>query len=201
VALAAAHGVDVRHAAHMHAPPSKRDVVRKLFQDGRTAHVLVPPSDMRARASETRSNEPPEWGPADLALAAKDVPPLAFAAACYAFMGDKSEYWRLWGALESEAHRLRERRGWSAQVMGADGRPKFYLSEISQLVLDEDSYQYLFHAAPVLYSAYIGVTEKIWRNVVFERFDAVKMCFLSWLERARGTIEHRLREAADDHDS
>lgn len=177
---------------------AKRDVVRKSFQGGRTASVLQPPSDMRAHATESRTYDRPEWTMAELAIAAADVPPLAFSAACYSFAGDRTNYWFLWGALASEGLRMRERRGWSAQVRGEDGRDRFYLSELAQLVLDEDRYQHLFNQAPLLYWSCIGVTEKLWRHTVYERFDAIKYHFLSWLENARSMIEHRLRESAED---
>jgi hypothetical protein len=198
IALASARGINLQHVAQMQAPPARSDVEWKDFEGGRTAPVLVPPPTMRARATETRSFRRPQWTQAELALAANDVPPLCFSAALYAFAGDHSGYWILWGALTDEAHRLRERRGWSAQVIGENGHPKFYLSELASLVLDEDRYQDLFRRAPLLYWVCVGVSEKIWRSTVFERFDAVRCQFQSWCDRARSMIEQRLAESSED---
>jgi len=86
-------------------------------------------------------------------------------ASCYAFAGDNSVYWPLWGALPT--------RGPAAQaavlLAGTGPRtcrapPHFYLEQLAQLVLDEDAHGHLFTSAPALYWILTGVDESTWRR-------------------------------------
>lgn len=193
IALAAAHGIDLVQAARMGENAPRRDVVQQRFESGRRAPVLQPPPKMLAHGKATPTYDRPEWSLAELGQAAKDVPQVAFWAACFAFAGDRSVYWKLWDALLAESIRLRRLKRWPAQVPGMDGRPRHYLAEIAQLVLDEDAHPHIFRAAPALYAVYVGVNDHIWSRHVFERFDQVKLRYLGWLATAQGIISPRLR--------
>ncbi len=199
VALAAAHGVDLLQAAKTASTERNRSQTqRQRFANGRRATVLIEPPVMRARGSATRTTDRPEWTLEELGQASAGVPQVAFWAACFAFAGDRSEYWRLWDRLHYHALQLRWKQGWPAQLPGEQGRPVHYLAQIAQLVLDEDAHPHLFLAAPVLYSAYVGVSEDVWRSRAFERFDSVKLIYLGWIDEARRIIQPRLRENEEE---
>ena len=206
VALAAAHGIDLVQAARVGSHKRRPDVRTERFQGGRTAPVLQHPPRMPAHGTATRTDERPEWTIAELGQAAQGVPEIPFLAACYSFAGDASVYWKLWDALHFTALRLRTRNNWAAQVRGVDGHARFYLAEIAQLVLDEDAFPSFFAAAPAtekhasLYAIYLHIDEVVWKRTVFERFDALKLRYLTWLDTAKAIIQPRLRDHIDDEE-
>ena len=202
IVLATAHGIDLMQAAgateRQRRPQQKQRRVPGLG----VVRVLEPPPEQRAHGVASRTTTRPEWSLAELGQAAHGVPPVPFMAACYAFAGDRSVYWKLWEALLFEAGRLKRANAWPHAIRGSDGRPRFYLSEIAALVLDEDANPHFFLRAPKLYAIYLGIDDQAWTPILFERFDAVKMRYLSWLETARRIIQPRLSEHEDvDGDS
>jgi hypothetical protein len=201
VALASAHGVDLVQAARLTGRPADSGTVRVRGETGRYYQVLRARSGLEARGTSSPSFDRPAWSLAELGQAAAGVPQVHFMAACYALAGDRSVYWRLWDALHFTALRLRERNNWPKQVRGAEGVPRFYLEQLVQLVLDEDAHPHLFNSVtatdkhPSLHAIYLQVDEQTWRRAVFERFDAVKLRYLGWIEQAMRTMQPRLEDS------
>jgi hypothetical protein len=205
VALASAHGIDLVQAARLTGSRPARDTVRR-GHNGSAYTMLVPPPAQRARGSATQTCDRASWSLAELGQAAAGVPQVPFMAACYAFAGDHSVYWKLWEALERSAQDLRARYKWPAQVRGVGGASTFYLERVAQLVLDEDSNQALFNAVPAtdthpsLYALFLQIEEHVWRRGVFERFDQVKLKFQGWVAEAIHRMQPRLDELVEDGD-
>jgi hypothetical protein len=195
IALAAAHGVDLIEAARL-APSDKvkRDVIKQRFAEGRTAMVLQEPSTKMAKGKESPTFVRPKWTVAEIGQAAAGVPPIHFSAACYAFAGDRSQYWPLYNNLCGEVHRLQARFHWPIEIRDFHQIERPYLKYLAKMVLDEEDSQNLFKIADSrLYSIYIGVSEKTWKNEVSERYETLKLVWLGWLQRAARIIQPRLR--------
>jgi hypothetical protein len=142
IALAGAHGVDLLAAARMSAPETRA------------------PNPLRRRANgangkPTRSSARPAWTLAELGQAAAGVPAIPFMAACFAFVGDRGDYWRLHAALFREAQILRDRNSWPAEVTYFHSLQRPYLQHLAKLVLDEDASPQVFRTAPQLFAIYL----------------------------------------------
>ena len=179
IALAGAHGIDLGRVARM-APPRGR------------GRKLLTPRKNGVNGKETRTAVKPEWTLAEIGAAAAGVPAIPFMAACYAFAGQRSDFWKLHGALFREAQALQERNYWPVEVIDLHGLPRPYLAHLAKLVLDEDATPQLFRTAPQLYSIYLGVSEKVWDKSIAERFGALKLVWLDWLGHAAAIMQPRL---------
>jgi hypothetical protein len=204
IALASAHGVDLLQAAAESAE-TRRHPQRRIPahpNNPRSRRTTIAP--LSARGADSGTIERPAWTLAEVGQAAQGVPRLHFWAACYAFAGDDSVYWKLWEALMGEAWQMKHAHRWPLKVEGANGRSRFYISELCQLVLDEDAHPHLFRTAvdkagdPVLYPAYLEISKEVWSRQVFEPFDLLRCRFLSWVDRAQSVMRPRLVAQDDD---
>lgn len=108
--------------------------------------------------------------------------------------GDRSVYWPLWEQLAKRAFELRQQRDWPAQVRGADGRQRFYLSELAALVLDERLNEPVFRLAPVLSAHYVGVAPETWESALAGRFHVLQEQLAYWVSDAMAIIQPRLMD-------
>jgi hypothetical protein len=69
-------------------------------------------------------------------------------AACYAFAGERGDFWRLQSALAVEAEILRKLRGWPIEVVDLQEIERPYLQHLAKLVLDEDTHPNVFSVCP-----------------------------------------------------
>jgi hypothetical protein len=198
ISLASARGIDLVQAARLGGQPPAADTVRIRNAAGRYFTALRQRSGLEAQGRGSPSHERPGWTLAELAQAAAGVSRVHFMAACYSLAGDRSVYWKLWEALHFTALRLRTRNNWPKQIRDAEGAPIFYLEQLVQLILDEDANAHLFNSAPALYAIYLRIDEQTWRRAVFERFDAVKLRYLGWIDQAMRTMQPRLEESETD---
>jgi hypothetical protein len=206
IVLAAAHGIDLKHIAGASAPTSGPSVRRR----SRTREEIAANIPVRetVRGTSTRTMRRAAWSLAELGQAAQGVPRIPWLAACFAFAGDDRVFWELHRALRYEAEWLQRHHEWSAQVIGADGAPRFYIEALAQLVLDEERHAHLFAAAPAtekrpsLYAIYLHIEEPLWKRRIFERFDLLKLRYLGWLDTASAMIQRKLgrppEELADE---
>lgn len=195
VALAAAHGIDLAQAARLTgvSPAPAIATVRIRGRTGRYHDVIAPPTGHEARGSSSPSYERSAYTIAELGQAAQGVPQVQFWAACYAYAGDRSVYWRLWQALNFAVAQLAARNSWPAQVRGERGREAhFYFASLAELVLDEDAHQHIFISAPTLYATYMSVDPDVWDRQLFERFATLKHRYQGWVDQAMRIIQPRL---------
>lgn len=198
VVLAAAHGIDLKHVAGSSTETRKRARRRRRGED-EVREANGRPLIDTASGGDSGGAKRPAWTVAELGQAAQGVPRIPWLAAQFSWAGDRSAFWELHEALVFQAYRLKRRHRWSPQIVGVDGKPRFYMQELAQLVLDEDQHAHLFAAAasaarkgPSLYAAYLHIEESLWRRKVYERFDALKLRYLIWLDTARWMIQERL---------
>jgi hypothetical protein len=83
-------------------------------------------------------------------------------------------------------------------VPGVEKRAIFYLENLMQLVLDEDSHASLFMACPQLAAICIGVGEKTWEKAVAERFWVLKRVWGDWVGTAARMAQARLADCSRD---
>lgn len=193
IALAAAHRVDLTrvasNATDTRRHPRRRRTKRELLQGLEIADT--------ADGRDTRIARP-HWSLPDLGMAAAGVPQLYFLAARFAFARDDGVYWQLWHELHFQAARIARREGWRAQVRNVNGEPRYYLSELAELVLIEDRYASYFRAAPVLYSAFLHIEDDLWERKLAKRFRAVQEKYELWILTALSMIESNLRAAVEE---
>lgn len=194
IALAAARGIDLLQAARIAAKPTTGNggVITK-WVNGVKSEVLVEHTGNRARGSPTHSSIRPNWTLAELGVCARSVPDVCFWAACYAYAGDHSKYWKLHGALLDRATVLRINRRWPLEVVDHHGIKRPYLAHLATLVLDYEANRPFFNACPDLFWIYLGVTEKTWEQVLMERYRAVEAIWDGWCQTASGMIQAKLR--------
>jgi hypothetical protein len=198
LSLAAARGVDLQRAAEMTPKvPAERDVVTQKFAGGRRATVLQERRRNRVRGPQSRVVRRPQWTIAEIAQAAAGVPDICFRAACYAFAGDRSNYWHLHGALYREAQELQARQAWPPRVKDYHGFHRIYLPHLAKLVLDFDQSPTPFRIAPELFAYYLRITQRAWENEVADRYYELERVWGSWLETAARIVQAHLREESD----
>lgn len=186
--LATAHGVNLSEAVKMssHQKP-RRDTVTKKGN-----RQLITPPENRVTGTETRTFKRPTWTMQELALAAAEVPEVPFMAACYAFAGDRSKFWRLQKNLMGHARMFTYTMCWPREVRDFHGIKRPYLEHLCKLVLDEDANPALFRAAPQLHQIYIGVTGPIWEKQIQERYGHLQRVWNEWLGQAARMIQAKL---------
>jgi len=188
-----AHGVDLVAAAQVAAKRPQRDI-KFIVRNGRRIPVLLPAAMNGARGKQSPSFARPQWSMQELGVAAAGVSDLLFMAACYAFAGSQNNFWRLHAALTDEAEKMGARYQWPDTVKDIHGIAIQYREHLAKLVLDEDTHQAYFVAAPVMYSVYMNVHEVTWDRQLAERFSSLKFVWLRWLGTAASTIQSRLSE-------
>lgn len=194
--LATAHSVDIAQAARQQTHVSRE---RALMQS-RMRKILIsnPKAQIRpeqtARCAQTHVTDHPSWTNAEAGHAAAGVSRIPWYAASFTYMDDNSAFWVLWEALMFEALRMRVRHHWSPQVKGADGHMRFYLENLTNIVLEEQRHRPIFTAAPALYAVLCGVTEDVWERTLFVRFDMIRNQYDRWLHTAIGIMNARLEE-------
>lgn len=219
IALAEPHGPDFVHAAQTATVTTKPSDTRTVQRGGMRMQSLKDPhKDVtdsswtgRAHGTPTRSMRKPKWTVAELGQASKDVPDIAFRAACYSYAGQEQHFWRLHRELRNYAMRLQNLNNWPPQVSGADGQPRFYLENLVSLVLHEDQHPAMFAALEDQREAsarvsgqpqgpharYMGITEHLWRASMSHRFAEVQLKWLEWLDLATRHMNRRLRDDED----
>lgn len=205
--LAAAHGIDLKHIAGASTPTSGPSVRRRRRTPAeiKTAHGR--PQYDTVTGTATRTFRRPAWSLAELGQAAQGVPRIPWLAARFAYGGDREVYWELHDALTIEAVRLKRQNAWSPHIVGIDGMPRFYLLDLAQLVLDEEQHAPLFAAAPAsgkrpsLYAVYLHIEEALWSRRIFERFDLLKLRYLSWIDTANAMIQRKLSQRGECDES
>jgi hypothetical protein len=201
-ALVSAHGIDPSQAAKQTTAVDGKFKTRlmSLIERLKRSHI---PRDVQARGRQSHVVRRAEWSLAELGQAAEGVPLVPWMAACYTYGRDRSCYWPLWNELNLEALRIRAKRGWPAKCLGAgrdpqtkipNGKPKYYLSELCELVLDDTNLP-LFRAAPILCAHYMGVEPETWDSVLAYRFDVLSRCFSGWVQTAESIVNQRLADA------
>ena len=154
--MAAAPGVNLSHVAGVASRLDGNGAERSLTRDERKLGIRDVP--LTARGRQTRGMRRPDWSAADAGQAACGLGKVPFAAACYSYAGAREDHhWVLWSALSREAQRIARREHWPPQVVGNDGRRKFYRENLADLVLTEDANKHLFMAAPQLYAVVLDV--------------------------------------------
>lgn len=206
VALAAERGVDLTHVGGTASDTKGIAAQRKRTQTERELGIEVVPN---VRGSGTRVYRRPTWSYAELGQAAQGLPIMPWYAARYSFAGDRTVYWDLWYGLVFQAQRIARRDGWAPRVMGRvprdtkgkltgeKGEPRFYLLELAQMVLDEDSHRFLFvgvQSIPHLHAMYMGVEDVTWDKILEPRYRTLQGVYERWLGIARGMIQQWLRE-------
>jgi hypothetical protein len=191
VAGATAHGVDLLQAARVGTPPAPREVALRQIR-GTEFRVLLEPRASRARGAESRTFVRPSWTVAEVGQAGAGVPEILFQAALFAFAGSRDNFWKLHRALCVEALALRASYQWPSEVIDIHGIDRPYLKHLAKLVLDEDASPNAFQIAPGLYALYLGLREKTWDKTIAERFYALKLVWLGWLQHAASIMQPRL---------
>lgn len=191
IQLAKARGVDLSYiggvASNLDGIAARRNLTRaeKKFRNENKLSLEV--SDT-VKGRESRTYRRPAWSVAELGQAAKDLGIIPWTAALYSYAGAREGYWLLWNALNAEANKISRRESWVPRVATEDGKMQFFREELAQLVLDEDANKHLFLAAPVLYSAYMGVTPPVWDQHLIGPFRSLRSRYEGWLGAARATI-------------
>lgn len=193
IALAAAHGIDLKHVAGASSNIHGLARRRRRGRDELKRSQGRPLTDS-ARGSDDAGGAAPDWTIAELGQAAAGLDELPWLAACYSFAGAQTAYWPLCRALAIQAVELRVRYSWPAQITDISGQPRFYCEELAHLVLDEDANKPLFTAAPQLYCLYMRVSEQVWERSLLERFTTLQYVYQKWLSQARSYLQHRIME-------
>lgn len=143
---------------------------------------------------QTRVTRAPAWSVAELGQALAGAPRLPTLAALYSVAGDRSPatYWDLYRGLVREADFLQRRYQWPHQVIGKDGFSRLYIPEMALLVLDEHQHESIFNENLGLHAAYMHVEEPVWRYRIFERFELLRVRFLSWRDTALALAQRKL---------
>ncbi|HXO64051.1 MAG TPA: hypothetical protein VN882_05070 [Steroidobacteraceae bacterium] len=182
LALASAHGINLAHV-HLNGAAGPR----KPWHDGID---LVP----NGRRCDSRRRRPEP----DPAAFDEDLP---WCAVRYSLAGDISVHWPLWNGLVFQAVRLGRREHWPPQVSarrlnGTEPPPRFYLLELCQLVLDEESMKPAFAAAPQLRAICLGIADRAWAHAVEPHYLKLQAVYGHWLELGRERIRAWICEAA-----
>jgi hypothetical protein len=197
IQLAKARGVDLSYiggvASNLDGVAGARRLTRKELKF-RNENKLSLDVHETVKGRESRTYRRPSWSGAELGQAAKGLGVVPWNAALYSYAGAREAYLLLLNALRSEAIRIARREFWVIRVPTEDGRMKFYCEELAQLILDEDANKHLFLAAPVLYSAYMGVTQPTWERHLSGPFKSLRGCYDGWLGAARATIRRWICE-------
>ena len=190
-----ARGVDLEHTARLSGDPARRP--RKLGgRRNRFGEERLEEGPGAQHGTATASTERPTWTLAEIGMASKGVPDVSFKAACFAFAGDHSEYWYLYGQLVSAVMTLRDREHWPWKLQTPNGG-RFYLQELAELVLTEDREPHYFRLVPQLYAWCLNIPEPLWDRSVSRRFQAVRYVWMTWLDEAIRIIGPRLRDRED----
>jgi hypothetical protein len=201
ICIASTHGIDLKRIAGMSTPTHGVSVRRRCRTPEEIARGIPVRDTVTGTASRTFRR--PAWSLAELGQAAQGVPRIPWLAACFAIGRDDRVFWELHRALRYEAERLQQQYEWPAQIVGADGAPRFYIEAIAQLVLDEERHSHLFAAAPAtdkrpsLYAIYLHIEEPLWKRRIFQRFDLLKLRYLGWLDTASAMIQRKLSQRED----
>ncbi len=170
VALASAHGVDLKHV-ELNGSANPRH-----WDDG----VELEPG------KNARFHRPAAAG---LGFAACGLPDeLPWLAARFSFAADERSYWPLWWGLVFQAQRMAWREGWPPRVRTAQGGLRFYLLDLAQLVLDEEAARPLFAAAPRLRALCLDVEPATWDDVLEPRYRSLRAVYARWLDVVREMI-------------
>lgn len=193
ISLAAAHGVDLLEAARTgNTARPKRDTIKKKG----AVIYLEDKSISRVNGRETFQTKRPHWTVAEIGQAACGVPDVCFRAACYAFAGERAQFWPLHAALHGRAQDLARRRDWPLDVTDHHGLPRPYLAHLAKLVLDEDLTPHPFRVDVAghlpLYAIYMGVTQRTWEKTLQERYAELVQVWRGWLGTALSIIQPRL---------
>jgi hypothetical protein len=192
VGLANARGVDLVRAAG--AATETGGIARKR---DRTRFEVRFGIDVRETACgrETHTYRRPAWSLAELAQAAAagGVHGVRWLALRYSIVGDMSCADELHGSLAYQACMIGRRESWPPQVVGLDGKPKFFRELLAQLVLDEDAHKHLFVAAPALYAVYMDVGQAIWDQRLDAPFRSLKTHYEGWIAAAIAGIRRGMR--------
>lgn len=197
ITLAAAHGVDLLQAAKVASKPTGTNggTMTKWVRGVKTT-VLIGPAANMARGKQDHASVRPTWTLAELGICAREVPEIPFAAACFAFAGDRSKYWKLHGALFDKASRLSKNLVWPIAIADIHSIKRPYLAHLAKLVLDYDSNQSHFNSLPELFAWYMGVTERTWEHDLEGKFRELQSVWDGWLSTALGMIQSKLRGSA-----
>jgi hypothetical protein len=191
--------VDLISAARVATKPPKNNGTLTKFQNGVKTTVLIPPPMNRVRGKSSHTMVRPTWTLAELGQASQGVPQVPFMAACFAYAGDRSNYWKLHGALLDRARLMRDARKWPMEVIDHHSIKRPYLEHLAKLVLDVDACPSMFNACPQLYAIYMGVTERIWERDLQEHLRDLQEVWTGWLHTAARIIQPRLRDG-DEYD-
>jgi hypothetical protein len=184
VALAKAHGIDLSSIPGIDLGATGK---RGKGRDELLAGVEVVPTAEGGGSPGARQ-------PYRSSAACDLTEPPWWLAARYSFCSDRTAYWPLWWYLAYQAQRLARREDWPPRARGARGELRFYLLDLSQLVLDAQAARPLFVAAPVLFPAYMQVEPETWQQVLEPRYRSLSGCYERWLGIARGWIGRRLEQ-------
>ncbi len=209
--LAAARGVDLSsiggNASNTDGVARKRVMTPKERKAARENHLSCEVTDT-VKGASSRVYRRPQWSLAEVGMGAQGVPELPWLAACYSWAGDQSCYWTLWWGLSYQAQKLAQQCKWQPRVMGqlprdpktrkpiagAKGEPRFYLSDLAQMVLDEDANRDLFLRIPSLYATYLHVEDETWERVLAPRYQMLQGQYEGWLVKARTMIQRKLMD-------
>lgn len=175
IALAGAHGIDLRHLA---STPLQGAAAKHRER------VLAAVEEL-PKGRGFLGGRRPRLGADPAALAFNELP---WHAARWSFADDCLSYWPLWWGLVFQTQRLAKREDWPAQVCGARGGLQFYRDELAQLVLDAEANQSLFLAAPQLYPLCMRVKPSTWHEQLEPRYRVLRAVYERWLAIARDTI-------------
>lgn len=193
VSLASAHGVDLLAAARVGSNPALKDTITQTKRKIRSTQLKIPPKN-GAKGTPDRSVLRPTWTLAELGQAAQGVPEIPFMAACFAYAGDKSNYWRLHAVLYERALQLAAAKNWPYQLRDLHGIMAPYLSHLAVLVLDFDSNQQIFKTHPQMYAIELRITDRTWEKYGQGPFEDLHLVWLGWLRTAASIMQPRLSE-------
>lgn len=133
----------------------------------------------------------------ELGFAAAGVATIPFLAACFAFAGDRSNYWTLHGALYREALALAARHHWPTEAFDLHEISAPYFHRMAKLVLDADATPSAF-VIPGVFALYMNVSENTWEGAIEPRYAVLCDVWHDWLHEAAARIQSRLREDGDN---
>lgn len=188
VALASAHGTDLRHMLESSsnvkgiAAPRRREKGER----GKGFSVL-----QSVKGPESRTYRRPQWCVGE---AGNNVPRMPWLACLHSFAGDSQGYVELHRGLMVLELKIATENNWPMSIRKADGSRGYYQAELATLVLDVEMYPRIFAEAPALYAACLGATPDLYDHVISHWYDSLKGEYQRWLASGLGIIQRWINE-------
>lgn len=195
IALATAHGIDLKHVAG--AASNVFGVARQRARtpEERRLGLQVAQTARGAGSPQYRGRE---VGAATVGQAGASIPRMPWLAALYSFAGDSSAYPELHRGLMLQQLKIATRENWPMMVTKRGGRRGYYQGELAALVLDVDRHRPYFAAAPSLHALCIDVDEDIWDRSVSHWYFDLTLEYGRWLAIARAYIARWIRDDGEE---